>query len=91
MIRILPYYKKWGDPVSLLLSPIAAADLDSMGISTVKVSFRGRPSGVERARAINYVYGSVKDPAMRKLYTAGSYCYKQCISRKNGGVTSVHV
>jgi hypothetical protein len=90
-IRILPYYKKWGDATSLLLSPIAAADLNSMGISTVKISFRGRPGGVERARALNYVYGAVKTPALRKLYTSGSYCYKQCISRRNGGVTSIHV
>jgi hypothetical protein len=91
IIRILPYYRKWGDPVALILSPIAAADLNSMGIDTVKLSFRGRPGGVERARTTTYIYGSVTNPAMRKLYTAGSYCYKQCISHTNGGVTSVHL
>lgn len=91
IVKILPYYKKWGDPLALLLNPIGAADLGSLGIRTIKVSLRGRPSGVERARSQNFYFGDVTDPALRQLYTTGSYYYKQCIARTNGGVTTFHM
>lgn len=91
MTRILPYYKKWGDTVALMLTPLANVDFESLGISTIRVSFRGRPSGVERARSETHTYGPVKEPALRKLYTTGSYFNKQCIVHNNGGVTNIHM
>lgn len=73
------------------MTPLAVVDFDGLGISTIRVSFRGRPSGVERARSENHTFGPIREPALRKLYTRGSYFNKQCISRNNGGVTNIHM
>lgn len=90
MCYVLPYYKKWHQPLKLFTSVFYNFDLKKAGIQSVQLTLRGRIHGFERAGSQTWIWGEKNKLALRKLYCSGSYFYKDCYSARNGGILAIH-